>query len=753
MLKNLFIAILLSAPLAFSSANSVQMLADPDLGNTRTWKAIGETCQREQHDGKTTLLLQLSGKEENGRASWRSTTILPIEGERGLINIVFEAEILDIIPQKADDLWGGFVVLVHGHKNGKYVNVKGSRICASGSASWKEYVVKAGLPEGMEDLYVEFVLARASGSVRIRNASMEMVLLSQDERQNVIKTKVVGGREVELIKVPRHPLANASLETSEKDFVFFDGNNTRQIYATTVPGRDMLISRAEGFGTPGEWRRIFVGLHALRDLPVQAIRLSPLKSEQGKIIEESSIEVFCVHEWAQSDGMGSSLSYSVIPEVLLPFQGVELKARTSVNLLFRVKIPEEAAPGIYDGSIFFSFDGVERELPLALRILPFSLLRPANDRICYLSHVGDFGDTIEDAVQACLEFKTSGIEGLVMACQYGKGMLKLKKNDANIPVIDSFHKMDQALAGYKTAKMTGPLILHFSDQLEIAVASAMGFEVPKGHEAGGINAAMKTPEFSTAMQKVLAEIKEKCAGTDLYIMCIDEPGAFIDRRERALWQCKEIQKAGMRAAVYQYGSFWKQLQDFCPLQIFSSTPIPGQTRQETALEVKAAGVKAYSYGIHGSYKGCAGGIMPSRARSGFMAHAEAFAGQTFWLYAVGNPTSFNGTKQLTFFPRLKYRGLDGGLHTTLQWEGLCEGVNDFAYMNTLDEMLSKHKEKKIAKEITAQHEKLKNKLQEQISTAGKTEEAAASFSNRTADAVRWQIAEWILLLQEKELQR
>ena len=125
--------------------------------------------------------------------------------------------------------------------------------------------------------------------------------------------------------------------------------------------------------------------------------------------------------------------------------------------------------------------------------------------------------------------------------------------------------------------------------------------------------------------------------------------------------------------------------------------------------------------------------MPGRARSGYLAHEEGFTGQTLWLYSPGKPMNFNGTEQLKFFPLLKYRGTDGRIVSTLQWEGLCEGIDDYAYMNTLDRLLARH-----------------GKKAEQIDPRTGDEEKIAAFSNRTADAVRWQIAEWIMKLQKMD---
>lgn len=727
-------------------ADSVQVLGARDMADKKLWRAFGAACSRSEDAGKTVLHLQKT-KNEDGRCSWRAGSILPENGACGPFTLSFQAELKNIVLNRSDDVWGGFTILLHGHKDGKYVALKTERVRMDG-VGFRPYTLRGAIPSGLTDLYLEFILQRASGSVKIRDISMK--LQADGQKQRSITTKVVGGRTVELFPVPRHPVSSVPLRMDGKDFVFFDGTNTRQIYDTTIPEPSDLIAHAAAFGTPGELRRLFVGIHTLHRLTLKSILFTGLQDASGREIPTSAIEIFRVHNWPQSDGMGRSLSYSIVPEVLLPFRETTLQPNSSANFMVRIRIPKNTPQGIYSGKLIFRTNGVEKKLPLKLRVLPFTLVRPDNENMVYLVHVGNFGDRVEDAVEACREFKDRGIEGLVVACQYGKGMLQLVKDgNANLR-IKSFGKLEQALAGYRTAEMTGPLILHFSDQLEIAVARAMGFELPRGNEAGGVNDAMKTPEFSDAMQKVLAEIKRRCAGTDLYIMCIDEPGGFVDRRDRAVWECREIRKAGLNAAVYQFGSFWKQLKDICRLQIFSSQAVPGQSRKETAREVRLAGIKGFAYGIHGSYDGYACGIMPGRARSGYLAHEEGFTGQTLWLYSPGKPMNFNGTEQLKFFPLLKYRGTDGRIVSTLQWEGLCEGIDDYAYMNTLDRLLARHGKKAEAQKIAQDYECLKKNLAEQIDPRTGDEEKIAAFSNRTADTVRWQIAEWIMKLQKMD---
>ncbi len=742
-----FCGLLLGAVMACAS-DSVPVLADQSFRNPKAWKAFGKSALLETVDGKDVLVLKSSDTGKDSRRSWRASTKIGKNGPAGKFTLTFEAKQENIVRGRPDYLWAGLTVLLHGHSEGKYNRIK-TEAFPAGKPGFQSYAVRGMIPPNLDDLYLEFTLQEASGTVLIRNVSLTLDPIGA-EAGKTIRTKVTGGRTVDLLPVPRHKVSSVPLSIGEKDFAFFDGTDTRQTYDASVPDVSLLISRAATFGTPGEIRDLFIGIHALRALKLNSVRISDLKSADGKVLPASSVGIYRVKNWIQGDGMGRYLSYSVIPEVLLPFEGAELPSNTSASLMFQFNIPANAAPGIYSGTIAFSADGAEKKLPVSLRVLPFTLVRPAVPQMCYLAHVSDFGPDGTKAEEICLDFKKRGIEGMLVACQYGKGTLSLKKGPDGQPYIASFEKLDRALSGYRSAGMTGPFIIHFSDRLEVEVAKAMKWEVPREHEAGGVNGAMNTPEFSRAVQKVLADLKERCKGVNLYIMCIDEPGGFIDRQERALWECREIQKAGLPASVYQFGPFWKRLKDYCPIQIFSSASVPGQSRKELADEAKKAGVRPYAYGLHGSYEGAPGGMMPGRARSGYLAHEEGFVGQTLWLYSPGKPTSFDGVEQLSFFPRLKYLDLGGRLVPTLQWEGICAGIDDYAYMNTLDALLKKHPDDPLAKKIAREYEMLRKRIEEQITPFSEEEEKIGRFTNSNADAVRWQIAEWIMELQRKE---
>ncbi len=160
--------IALGIALQLSAAESVQILSDPAAETTAGWKAFGRNATKA--DGNI-LVFQKKPSEKTERCIWRGNTVVPKKAVSGPFILTFEAETSSITPERAGDPWGGAVALVHGHKDGKYVNIKAQRF-DDPAAGFRKCTVKGTIPENMTDLYVEFSLQNASGDVRVKNISM-----------------------------------------------------------------------------------------------------------------------------------------------------------------------------------------------------------------------------------------------------------------------------------------------------------------------------------------------------------------------------------------------------------------------------------------------------------------------------------------------------------------------------------------------------------------------------------------------------
>ena len=111
-MKHLFICTCLFCFVFSSMADSVQLLGSQDMADQKLWRAFGATCSREEDAGKTVLHLQKM-KNEDSRCSWRAGSILPGNDAYGPFTLSFQAELKDIVLNRPDDVWGGFIILLH----------------------------------------------------------------------------------------------------------------------------------------------------------------------------------------------------------------------------------------------------------------------------------------------------------------------------------------------------------------------------------------------------------------------------------------------------------------------------------------------------------------------------------------------------------------------------------------------------------------------------------------------------------------
>ncbi len=178
-MKRLVSALLLLSAASFFAADSIQLLSDPGMKTASGWKAFGKNAVRKN---TRTLVLSKPAGAERERCAWRANTVIPGKQLSGPFILTFESETNGITPARADDAWAGAVVLIHGHKDGKYQNVKVERIHGK-EAGFRQYTVKGVIPEKMENLFLEFTLQNASGNVKIKNISMLLEPSGKDGKE------------------------------------------------------------------------------------------------------------------------------------------------------------------------------------------------------------------------------------------------------------------------------------------------------------------------------------------------------------------------------------------------------------------------------------------------------------------------------------------------------------------------------------------------------------------------------------------
>ena len=144
-------------------------------------------------------------------------------------------------------------------------------------------------------------------------------------------------------------------------------------------------SRIEIFATPGEQEQASFAVYGLTDLRQVRFDVTDLRAADGKAIPASAIERGLV-QFAPRKVKGQAPRYDIHPVLILPARPTFVGEDTCKRFWITVHVPEDAAAGIYEGTLrVSSLDASPCSLKLRLRVLPLKLTTPPVERYFYFS--------------------------------------------------------------------------------------------------------------------------------------------------------------------------------------------------------------------------------------------------------------------------------------------------------------------------------------------------------------------------------
>ena len=168
----------------------------------------------------------------------------------------------------------------------------------------------------------------------------------------------------------------AGTET-EMGFIPFSRPATIPVYPNTRPLADERVKSLEAFGTLGEIVSMNFVIYPLKALNNLRVVATELKSD-GNVIPSENVDVRLVtYRNVVYPSYYSDKTYRTVPELLEKVDVASAPEKECRRYWLKVKIPDNAAAGLYTGSVTVSSDssGKTFVLPLTLRVLPFKLLK------------------------------------------------------------------------------------------------------------------------------------------------------------------------------------------------------------------------------------------------------------------------------------------------------------------------------------------------------------------------------------------
>jgi hypothetical protein len=512
----------------------------------------------------------------------------------------------------------------------------------------------------------------------------------------------------------------------------------RHIYPGSIPQDFELISEGSTFTTPGDYAVWYFAIHnPEQERQLQLLSISALRNGNNELPADS-IAISNVHFWDYPRG---PYTYYEIPELIYPQEEIILPPDGNRIFWLQTRLAEDCPPGMYSGKLEVRCGEETIALPVRLRVLPFRLKTPPDMVWSVMSslHVNPqkrYSDELTVRyMRDILDYGVTSISySLSAEATVEKFQRRRKAAGMNGPVVCRIY--EGAIAARRCGKK---LVERWFDDPEIRQAA-----VAYIREVDGWMKKYGGPGYD-----------------DWYYMGTDEP--HNGRMELVAWQNRLAKEAGVKTASNVYGP--RYVNELAPDLDISCNSFIGQN-QKVYQELQELSGKypslRYWYLGGGCYGGQEGGLMPNRLESGFQSYKLGVSGHVSYTYQAhkrGGPNSdpmdnFGTGKSYGMTYPVAKPTPEKVTIFSLEWEGIREGITDYKYLYTLEQMLKEAEQAGRAEAATAARQTLTEILgyipwrEDRASGNGITE--TQYFNNDTAEKLRAMAATAILTLQEAQ---
>jgi len=739
------------------------LLSNPSFEERRgwiysEWEPKGKTGKR-GYEGKYDTEVKYKGKRsvyiknigETGRAAWYSHP--PIEVKE---NAVYEVSIYI----KAENATGGSLTCYFYGPN-KSQNFAFDK----GTYDWKKYNFSLITPPGTKTIRL-YLHNTGKGTFWFDEVSLK-------EKDDSDKGKTITYKGTTFLYSPRAKEKDPPLSAQIKDkykkkgYIVYHRKNLRHLYPDSIPQLEEIKESLRNFACPGQYATFWFSIYGLKALNgIKVSLIDDFVSGKGGRIKKENIQLKLIKFWPQRTGW-STLTYYIIPELLedMP-EKINLLEGENQGFWVQIKVPEKTEPGNYRTKLLIeTSNSPPSEITLNLKVLPFKLKKPEGiDWVMYASLRQRYSGfrqsnphryTDEELKRYLLDMKDYGITGLIVNLYYHEG--KTKDGRTNWLTFPYAKKTVNLM---KEVGMDGPVV--FSAGLQYMVAEELRTRLTTSRWMT-YAPELEAPSFQKVYQeklKKLDEIVKKAGIKNWYYYCVDEPHN-ANRMPLAIWECKNAQKAGIKtySTCYPYNS----LEKLIPYLNIDTNSFLCKSREDNLRYhqlCKKHNVTLWYLGT-GCYTGQEGGLMPNRYQAGFLFYKSGAKAEVSWTYQEikNSPwTDFDRTNVVggeykdacITYPAHNISANKVTI-STLQWEGIREGIDDYKYLYTLKEYIKKAKNKGYIKEAENTEKRLNELLESMPWTdtwqCGNSYSNPGNFTNETATKYRWLIATEIMKLQ------
>ncbi len=529
----------------------------------------------------------------------------------------------------------------------------------------------------------------------------------------------------------------------KRGFVVYGRHYLECIYPHTKPRAEEFNPTLRLFACPGEYEPANFIVLPQRDLAGARVRVSDIGP-----VPASAIEIRKVRYNLARPNYTVLHRYRVVPDILEPFNGGDLKADENARFWLTIHVPTNAPAGQYSGRVEFTCAGGAASLPIQLRILPIPLRDdPGKIFGIYYRHPYDQLAGAEDDVSREHFRRRAELEHADMAA-HGTRNVTLSCSSPPADAEGRFKFNWDLLAAkldlWRKHDFRGPVVLSFNTDGV--------YEKHTKERYGSHLRGVKDPPdaFSaeiTAMVKAL-EVERKARGWPEFLYYpVDEPStdtASVRFMAKVLQACKA-------AGVRTYLTADPTHDQFEPLRpyvdVWSTQPF-APDRETVLADSQARGVEYWCYPNHVNGENDHTPVAGARMTYGFGFWRSGFRTLIPWIYSanIGDPFNYLDGSSQDFFNRQEP---DGTPMPVVLWEAYREGYDDSRYVFTLEQLIAEAKAspRGPAREAAAMAEKELQSISSAIRVQPKYKHDNL-WSPAEFDVYRWLVARQILTLQE-----
>ncbi len=509
-----------------------------------------------------------------------------------------------------------------------------------------------------------------------------------------------------------NPAVDPSAEDKARGFTAFNRHYMYPVYFNSNPNKSELdLGGFKIETTPGEREPVTVGLVPLDDGEV-TVSVSDAKCG-GAVIPAAAFDIRAVKHLIKAVDFGVS---QLRPEMIIRQNPVKLYKGVTRQLWITLETPEDALPGKYSAEITLKAAGRQAlKIPLAIEVLPFKLLRDPGMQF------GWFAMNFTDAAFADYakhgNNSIHGFPGVVAEAAEGKCRI-------------DFSELDKAAALVKKYGFAGNLNLMGAPRLK--------------------NAEQFSTEFNSAYVDGIRQLNDwaKKKGVKIYFHLADEireeePGRSLASATKLVKLARQVPDAVLwndpmrdNDGKVDYVSIADMFDIIAPHCWSHNERIISRTRELNKP------LWFYNSGR-------------SRASFGFVMWKNGSRGRIEWAYTCWDentsrePTTWSTCRAGDPYAGIVYP-LKGEMIPSPNYEWCSEGIDDHAYIYTLEQELRKAQEGTAAQKSEAKKAaSLLSSIKEKVDIYCGATDIGGTADKNEYDAIIWrkQIAAEITALK------